>query len=262
MTNNIPIPERAGARHTDIRTVPLDAPWHWLAKGWGDIWSAPLISFGYGLLFFAVSVALTVGLVWYESLSLVPAAAAGFMLVGPVLAMGLYEVSRRHEKGQPVTFQNAMKALMGSSNQVRFAGVVLAGILMIWLRIATLLFALFFGLEYPDFSEFVRLLLTTPTGLGLLVVGTAVGAVFAFTVFAVSAISIPMLMDRDIDFVSAALASIEAIRRNFGVMVLWAWLIAILMVVGLAALYVGLIVVFPLIGHATWHAYRALVPED
>jgi uncharacterized membrane protein len=262
MPNNIPIPERMGAHHTDIRTVPLDAPWQWLAKGWDDIWTAPLISLGYGLMFFVVSIVLSLGLMWYESLSLVPAAAAGFMLVGPVLAMGLYEVSRRHEKGQPVAFKDAIKALLGSSNQTRFAGVVLAGILLIWLRIATLLFALFFGLEYPDFSEFVRLLLTTPAGLGLLVVGTGVGAVFAFTVFAISAISIPMLMDRNIDFVSAALASMEAIRRNFGVMILWAWIIAILMTLGLAALYVGLIVVFPLIGHATWHAYRALVPED
>lgn len=262
MANNLPIPERAGARHTDIRTVPLDAPWHWLAKGWSDIWTAPLISLGYGLMFFAVSVALSVGLIWYESLSIVPAAAAGFMLVGPILAMGLYEVSRRHEKNQPVSFADALRALMGSSNQVRFAGVILAVILLIWMRVATLLFALFFGLEYPEFGEFVRQLLTTPAGLGLLVVGTGFGAVFAFTVFAVSAISIPMLMDRDIDFVSAALASIEAIRRNFGVMVLWAWLIALLMTVGLAALYVGLIVVFPLIGHATWHAYRALVAGD
>ncbi|MBW7837204.1 MAG: DUF2189 domain-containing protein [Sphingomonadales bacterium] len=259
MASQIPIPERAGAERVGIRTISLEAPWQWLAKGWSDVWTAPLISLGYGLMFFAVSVLLTIGMFSFAWAAVVPAAAAGFMLVGPILAMGLYEVSRRHEAGQQVVFADALRALKGSSGQVRFAGVVLAILLLVWMRVATLLFALFFGTEYPPFIEFTQQLLMTPEGVGLLVLGTAIGAVFAFIVFATSAISIPMLLDRDIDFISAALASFEAVRRNWAAMLLWAWIIAVLMAVGIATFYIGLIVVFPLIGHATWHAYRAIV---
>jgi len=133
-------------------------------------------------------------------------------------------------------------------------------ILLAWIRLATLLFALFFGtLNFPPMDQLLADLLFTAPGLGMLATGTVIGAALAFTVFAVSAVSVPLLMERDIDAVTAALTSLRAVRANLRPMLLWAWLIALIIVSGMVPLFFGLIVAFPLIGHATWHAYRDLV---
>ena len=114
-------------------------------------------------------------------------------------------------------------------------------------------------IPWPPMAEFVPTLLFSWNGLALLVIGTAVGAAIAFAIFAISAISVPMLMTEDVDAVTAILTSVQSVIQNFGPMLLWAWLIAILTAFGLVTGFVGLIITFPLIGHATWHAYRALV---
>ena len=243
-----------------IREVRLDDPWAWLAAGWRDLWKHPSISLGYGLIFAAIGLLLSLGLLVLEISSLVLTIAAGFMLLAPMLAVGLYEYSRRLETGEPITFGNIAMVSTRSPAQLAFLGVVLMGVFLIWIRVATLLFALFFGSSpWPPIAEFVPTLLFSWNGLTLLVLGSVIGAGIAFVIFAISAVSVPMLMSEDVDAVTAILTSIQAVLANFGPMFLWAWLIAILTAFGLVTGFVGLIVTFPLIGHATWHAYKALV---
>ena len=253
--------------HTDtmpakpqIRQVAADRPWAWLAAGWQDIWNAPGLSLSYGALFAVVSLVLTLGLVMSGLEYLLPPLAAGFMLLGPMLAVGLYETSRRLQTGEPVTLGSALLVATSSPTQLAFLGVLLMLFLLAWIRIATLLFAVFFGtLDFPPLSETPQMLFFTWEGLGLLVVGTGVGAVFAIIVFAMSVVSVPMLMVRDVDAITAIITSVQTVRANVVPLALWAWLIVVLTAVGFVPAFLGLIVTFPLVGHATWHAYRDLI---
>jgi len=243
-----------------VRRVPLERPWTWLAADWRDMWRAPGVSLIYGGVFAAISMALTGGLLATGMEYLLPPLAAGFMLVGPMLAVGLYETSRRLEASEPVTLGAALFVVTRSPTKLAFLGVLLALALLIWMRIASLLFALFFGtLDFPPLNEILPMLFFTWEGLGLLIVGSAFGAVLAAAVFAISVVSVPLLMARDVDAVTAMIVSVRAVRANLVVLALWAWLIAVLTGFGLIPAYLGLIVTFPLVGHATWHAYRDLV---
>lgn len=246
-----------------IDLVPFDAPWEWLAAGWRDMWAAPQVSLVYGALFALISAALAAGLLVGGLESLILALAGGFLLIGPVAAVGLYETSRRLERGESVTFGDILRCARTAPGQLGFFGAILAFAYIVWAEMASLLFMLFLSSQpLPPASEFVPTLLFTPRGLGLLVAGTMVGAMLAALVFSISAISVPLLTAQRIDAVTAISTSLTAVARNPKPMALWAALIAGFMALGLATLFVGLVLVFPLIGHATWHAYRALVRDD
>lgn len=243
-----------------VRRIALERPWAWLAAGWGDIWRAPAVSLTYGAIFTFVSFFITAGVFLVGLEYLLFPLAASFMLAGPLLAVGLYETSRRLESGAPVSLGAALFVTTRSPVGLAFLGVALMALLLIWLRAATLLLALFLGPTVaPPLAEVVPTLLLTPEGLALLVVGTGCGAILAALVFAISVVSVPLLMERDIDVVSAVLVSLQAVARNPKPMLLWAWLVALLTAFGIATLYIGLIVTLPLVGHATWHAYRETV---
>lgn len=244
------------------RNVDLDQPWTWLAAGWRDLWRVPQISLAYGVAVSLASYLLTALLFYLDALPLVLPLAAGFMLVGPMLAVGLYEASRRLEVGEPVRPAAIVLVATRAPAQLAFMGVILTGLLLAWWRVAMLLFALFYGSsDFPSIDVWLQQLLFTAKGLTFLVVGTATGAVLAFAAFAISALSVPMLMVRDVDAASAIIASLQAVRHNLPAMLLWAWLVALLTAVGIATAFLGLIVLFPLVGHASWHAYRAAVAE-
>lgn len=256
-----PTKTRGTSRSIEIAEVSMEAPWRWLGAGWRDLKRRPAISLGYGLSFTIIGLALA-ALAWISGYAaIIPAAAGAFMLVAPLLAIGLYEMSRRYAEGTPFEAKDILRARPVSPAQLFYLGFGLMFIFLVWIRIASLLFAVFASgtHSYSSLADFMAFLISTPGGLALLVVGTGVGAVLAFVVFAVSAISVPMLLERDIDFMTAILASIRAVRKNPGPMLLWAWIIAISTGVGLATCFAGLIVMFPMIGHATWHAYRELV---
>ena len=143
--------------------------------------------------------------------------------------------------------------------QLAIVGLLLIIAFLVWLRVATLLFALFFANAMPNLAELIPTLITTTHGIAFLIVGTGIGALLAFAVFAISAVSVPLLMDREVDAITAIITSIQSVTRNFKPMLLWAWLIAMLTLLGIVTLFIGMIVTFPLIGHATWHGYRDLV---
>jgi uncharacterized membrane protein len=244
-----------------VRRVPFDAPYSWLAAGWRDLWRVPRVSLAYGAIFAVAGVLLTMGLTHVGLISLILVLAGGFVLIGPMLAAGLYETSRRLEKGEPVSLMSTLSAGF-SKPGLAHMGLLLMLIYLAWVEIALLLFMLFMGPQpMPPLDVFLSNLLLTPRGVGLLIVGTIVGAALATTVFAISAVAVPLLMTEPIDVVTAGKVSIEACRKNPEAMALWAALIAAAMVLGFVTLFVGLVVTFPLIGHATWHAYRDLLPR-
>jgi uncharacterized membrane protein len=245
------------------RRIAFDAPWQWLAAGWRDMWTAPQLSLAYGGLFAIGAAILAIGLLKLEAASAFLALAGGFMILGPYLAIGLYEISRRISEGKSVDLADMKRGLLGSLGQLAFFGVVLMFIFLVWVQLAFLLLMLFMGgAGLPPPSQFMPTLLFTSNGLGLLIVGTIAGGVLATFVFSISALAVPMLMVKPVDAVTAARASLAAVIANPKPMTLWAALIVVMMAAGFATVLVGLIVAFPLIGHATWHAYAEIYGDN
>lgn len=245
------------------RRVPFDAPWIWLAAGWRDMWRIPSISIAYGVLFAVLAMAIVAGLWLVGALSVLPALAGGLILMGPFVAVGLYEASRQLAYGGRPTGPGVLRAGLRGSGQLALFGSFLLFAFMIWMQMALLLLMLFLADNaVPTPQALMQTLLFTPRGLLLLITGTLVGAAIAVIVFASSAVAIPMLLDRPVDAVTAARASVMAVVENPKPMALWAALIAGLSAIGLSTLLVGFVFVFPLIGHATWHAYQAIYGGD
>ncbi len=237
----------------------MDDPWTWLRRGWSDLTARPGVSLSYGIAFTAISYVLASCLHYLDMLYLLLPLGAAFTLLGPMLAVGLYEASRRHEANEQVRLVNIVFVGARSPIQLAIVGLLLIIAFLVWLRVATLLFALFFANAMPNLAELIPTLITTTHGIAFLIVGTGIGALLAFAVFAISAVSVPLLMDREVDAITAIITSIQSVTRNFKPMLLWAWLIAMLTLLGIVTLFIGMIVTFPLIGHATWHGYRDLV---
>ena len=256
MSDAIPVFSSASPR---VRRVPVDRAWTWLAAGWNDLLRTPHVSLAYGALLVAISVALTLGLWLLGWIYLLLPLAAGFMFVAPVLAIGLYETSRRLAAGEPVSLGAAIAAGRANRSQIAFMGLILMLFNLAWVRIATLLFALFFSDVNPGLERLIQWTLFSPSSLPFLVVGGAVGAALAVVVFAISAVSLPLLLDRDENVFTAIATSVTAVRLNWQAMALWAALIVVFTGLGIVTLFIGLAVTLPLIGHATWHAYKDLV---
>jgi uncharacterized membrane protein len=251
--------EPAFALAARVRAVPLDQPWAWLAAGWRDMTRVPAISLTYGVGLVAISFAVTLGVVWAGWFYLVLPLIAGFFFFAPVLAVGLYETSRRLERGERPGLGVALLAVRRNGTQIGYFGLLLMLCNLVWVRIATLLFALFFATSHPTFDRLIDALFFSRVSVPFLAVGSLVGFVFAVIVFSFGAVAIPMLVDRPVNVFAAVATSMEAVRLNWKPMALWAALIVVFTSLGLATFYLGLALALPLLGHASWHAYRDLV---
>ncbi|MGE5475517.1 MAG: DUF2189 domain-containing protein [Bacteroidales bacterium] len=245
-----------------LRPVSLDRSTTWLERGWRDFAAHPGIGLAYGSVFAFLGWLLTFGLARFGMGSLILPLAAGFMLVAPFLAVGLYEVSRRREAGEDVTLAQALRAL-GRNGQMADMGLVLLLAFFVWFQLAMILFALFFGGTPPALDAFFSQVVLAPQGAIFLLTGTLVGGAVAAVVFALSVVSMPMLLDRrDVSALTAMRTSLRAVWLNRMNMIGWAATLATLGMLGLAAFFVGLAVTLPIAAHASWHAYRDLVAED
>ena len=242
-----------------VEDITTEQPWLWLAAGWRDLRHSPAISIGYGVLFVIASYLITLATVMTGTFYLIPALLGGFFLVAPALGLGLYEISRRIERGEPARFAHAIQAITRHSFQVSTMGAALVVCYTSWFLVANLIFSLMSSGISPSLDNAASYLFSLQN-LPMLAFGTLVGAVFALTVFAFSAVSVPMLLDRDdVDALSAMRISYQACRYNLLPMLVWAALIVLIVLGGFATLYVGLAIGFPLLAHATWHAYRELI---
>jgi uncharacterized membrane protein len=245
---------------TKVRKIEMDQPWGWLRRGWQDCLKTPSVSFTYGVLAAVTGYVITWGLFSLDLAYLVLPVIAGFLIVGPVLAVGLYEASRRTEAGESTTLNQALAAFQRNTSQISLMGMALLLLMIFWARVAAILFFLYFGMEPPDFSNLFVATFLTASSWPFLVIGTAIGACFAFFAFAISVVSIPLLLDRrEANVIEAIATSVRAVQANLMPLLLWGGLIVVFSLAGLVTLYLGLIVTLPLIGHASWHAYRDIV---
>lgn len=242
-----------------VEDIPTTQPYRWLAAGWKDLRRAPAASISYGVLFVALSYLITYAVVWHQWFYLLLPLLGGFFLVAPALGLGLYEISRRLERGEKPTLRQAVAAIFSNKFHVATMGAFLAVVLLAWIMVANLIFVGLASGITPSADQAFGYLFSA-ANLPMLVVGTVVGAAFALAIFALSAVSVPMLLDRDdVDTLSAMQTSVAACIYNWRPMLLWALLIAAVIAAGFCTLYVGLAIGFPLIGHGTWHAYRDLI---
>ncbi len=248
-----------GAAVPAARRLPSDPTGRWLKAAWADMRAAPGVSFGYGALIVAASWLVTYVVVVQEAWFLLLPMLGGFLFVAPLLAVGLYETSRRLGRGEPVSLVAALTAFRRNPTQIALMGLALLLFLMAWARLALLMFALFFGLNPPPLADIFAAVFLTTDHLPFVILSNLTGAVLALLVFSISAVSIPLLLDRDVDVITAAIVSVKACRANWRIMAGWAALIVLLTGFGLITFYIGLAVTMPLVGHATWHAYKDLV---
>lgn len=234
-----------------------------LAEGVRDFQRAPV----YGVLTGGVCALVGLGLVLSAYIVGMPylayPLAAGFALVCPFLAAGLYEVSRRLEQNEPISAGNVF-ATLKSRSEIRWMGFMTVFVLIVWLYQVRLLMALFLGESGMDVSinEFLNTVVTTNEGLLFLLIGNIVGAVLATILFSLSVVSFPLVLDRDVDFVTAMITSVRAVGTNPGPMFIWAVIIVAWLAVSAMTFFIALIVVLPILGHATWHLYRSVIAPE
>ena len=232
------------------------APFHWLAAGWRDLKAHPGIGLFYGVCFWLM--ALTLGAVFRAKPEYTLTFASGCLLVGPFLAMGLYEVSRRREQGLKPELGASLTCWDSHLRSMGMLVLVLVVLESLWGRASLVVFAVFFNTGMPSTTGVVNAIFN-PDNWEFVLVYLAVGGLFAALVFSTAVVSIPMILDRDTDAVSAAITSIRVVFANPGVMLLWGLLLALLVTLALLPWALGLLFIGPLLGHASWHAYRGSV---
>ncbi len=231
-----------------------------LSAGWADFRAAPAFGLFFGVVFSVVGIVIYAQLVVWGSSYWVLPIMAGFPLIGPFAAVGLYEVSRRREVGRDLDWAGILTVVRRErGSQIPAMAFVVLFFYLVWVYFAHLIFALSFGLTpLTNITSSPAILLGGP-GLTMLVAGTIVGGGLAVILFSITVVAIPMLLDRRIDVVTAMIASVRTVLVNRGPMLVWAAIIAGLSVLAMIPMFLGMIVVFPVLGHATWHLYRRAV---
>lgn len=248
--------QRPRSAFPTLNTIGYAAPLRWLARGAADFRRQPLPCLFYGLCFAAMGWTLAVLL--RPAPGTMMALTAGFLLVGPMMAMGLYEVARRLEQGQSSRLLETMVVWRRNLMNLAILGIGLEIVMALWARSSMMVIALSFPRKMPTVGFLIDEILQGRE-VNFLITWLGVGAVFATLVFAFTVVAIPMMLDRGTDAITAMLASAVAFGRNTGPLLLWAALIVGLTVLGFATLFAGLIITVPWVGLATWHAYRELV---
>src|SRR5690554_282886 len=238
--------------------LPLAAPCHqldyraplqWLRLGWADLKQAPRQSIGYGLIMVLISYLISF-LTWrFGNLGLYLGLVSGFVFVGPWLALTLYAISIRIERGERVSLRASIDDVRQQIGGAMVFAVALTVVFLLWARSATVVHVFFPETGDPLLQDLALFLL----------VGSAVGSVFCAIIFSVSAFSLPMLMDRSVDTITAIVTSVNAVLRNKPAMLVWAIIIGLCIVIGMLTAWLAFAVLLPLLGHATWHGYKQTI---
>ena len=231
-----------------------------LGQGLRDFQALPLYGLAFGALYAGGGVLIVLCLNSFGMVYLAYPLAAGFALIGPFVATGLYEVSRRRETGQPISIA-AIWSTVHSRGEIGWMAFVTVFFFVIWMYQVRLLIALLLGLNtsFSSLKEFITLVLTTNEGLLFLLIGNLDGAALSLILFSLTVVSFPLLLDREVDFVTAMVTSVRAVVASPVPMIGWAAVIVILLIVSALPYFLGLIVTVPVLGHATWHLYRRIV---
>jgi uncharacterized membrane protein len=244
-----------------VRKIGLRDLWDALAAGIDDFKAMPSHVVFIGLIYPILGIVITRMAMGADTLALVFPLAAGFALIGPFAAIGLYEMSRRREQGLDLSWWHAFDVLHSPSiGAIAGLAILLTLIFLGWLGSAQAIYQLLFGLAPPEsIMQFAHTVLTTPVGWKLIIWGNAVGFLFAVWVLTISVVSFPLLLDRDVGAAVAITTSAKAVLKNPVTMAIWGLIVAILLVLGSLLFFFGLAVVVPVLGHATWHLYRRVV---
>ena len=247
-----------------IRTIGRSDLYEALRLGWEDFKAVPSHAILLCVIYPLLGLVLARTVLGYSVLPLLFPLAAGFALLGPFAALGLYELSRRRERHEPATAWDAVDVLRSPSFGAMLGlGTLLFALFVTWVATAQAIYVAAFGYEaaagIPDFASRV---LTTPQGWWLIVVGCGVGFLFAVVALCISVVSFPLMLDRHAGAGDAIVTSLRAVAQNPGPMAAWGLIVAVLLVAGSLPLFLGLAVVIPLLGHATWHLYRKVIAPD
>lgn len=238
--------------------LPLTAAFSFLAAGWKDLSATGYRGLVYGVIFVIMGYAIRMVYdnLWQMTMGL----SAGFFLLGPFLCCGIYDLSRQHDRGYKPNVSASTMSWARNWKSIAFFAAILTFFMIVWARVSVVLFALFGAHNYPDLRQMIQKIISFDN-LEFLIVWSGVGFVFASLVFAISVISVPMLLDRGTDTMESIFASAKALWNNPGAMLIWALSIAVLIGVSLLVFLPLLIITAPLVGHATWHAYKRLAPS-
>ena len=231
-----------------------------LGEGLRDFQAVPLYGLAFGALYAAGGIAILLCLMAFGLVYLAYPLAAGFAMIGPFVATGLYEVSRRRETGQAISI-GAIWATVKARGEIGWMAFVTLFVFVMWMYQVRLLIALLLGLNasFSSLREFITVVLTTNEGLLFLAIGNVVGAALSLILFSLTVVSFPLLLDRDVDFVTAMVTSVRAVVKSPVPMIGWAAVIVVLLAVSAIPYFLGLVVTLPVLGHATWHLYRRII---
>ncbi|MBJ6125478.1 DUF2189 domain-containing protein [Microvirga splendida] len=231
-----------------------------LSAGLRDFQAYPAFGLFFGSVYALGGVVILACAFLWDLVYLVYPLASGFVLVGPFVAVGLYEVSRLREQGEHPTLAGVFGAIWAQGGkEISWMAFVTIFLFIIWMYQVRLLVALFFGLHGMPAGGFPGVLFTTPEGLAFLAVGHVVGAVLATVTFSLTVVSFPLLLDREVDFITAMITSVRAVVSNPAAMLGWALCVVLMLFTAALPAFLGLVVVLPVLGHTTWHLYRRLV---
>ncbi len=252
-----------GHRRIKRHGPSLDDSGRWLAAGWQDFRASFGLSFSYGLMFGLTGLFLFLAFDSKEQAAVMVPLLGGYLIVAPALAVGFHEMSRRRETGEALSLRGVASCCRGRIGQLAMVGLALTGLFLAWMLTALVIFALFFNGGVPwDLIPFIGHVLSSPQGPPFLAIGTLVGGAVAGLAYGVSALSIPLILDRNLPAIDAMALSLRLVGRHWRLMAGWAATIALITFCGIVLGFVGLAVALPLAGHASWHAYRGLMALD
>ncbi|MGC9460664.1 DUF2189 domain-containing protein [Vibrio genomosp. F10] len=245
------IPDSEYARTLPCNQLSVSAPFHWLSLGLHDFIRMPLISMLYGVCFMAAAIGIVLLVQWQGTHLVVMPSLIVYMLIGPFLALGMYDASWEREKGHKPSLIHSMKAITRNSTSQWAFAVLLTVAMIFWMRVAALIHALYPAVQGASLTEFAP----------FLIIGSMAGFVFAVIIFSISAFSIPLMMEKRVDVMTAVFSSFNAVKSNIPAMIVWALVITGGILIGFATYGIGMFFTMPILGYATWHGYHETIKK-